>query len=100
MKNDPIETALAALDDIPLRTPEGQRQFAKALSGKSNLVAAKAARIIGDAQWIDLRDALATAFTRFLPHGPALDKGCKASVAIARTLFAFDHDDPELYLSG
>jgi hypothetical protein len=49
MKNDPIEKALAALDDIPLHTPEGRRQIEKALDSKSSLVAAKAARIAGDA---------------------------------------------------
>jgi HEAT repeat protein len=100
MKNDPVETALAALDDIPVRTPEGTKQFAKALAGKSNLVAAKAARIIGDAQWSDLKYELTTAFARFLRQGASLDKGCKATVAIARTLFAFDHDDTELFLGG
>lgn len=100
MKNDPIEKALAALDDIAVHTPEGRKQIAKALAGKSNLVAAKAARIVGDAQWIDLRDELANAFTRFLRQGVTLDKGCKATVAIARALFAFDYDNAELYLSG
>lgn len=100
MKIDPIEKALAALDDIPVHTPEGRKQIAKALAGKSNLVAAKAARIIGDAQWTDLKDELATAFSRFLRQGITLDKGCKATVAIARALFGFDCDDAELYLSG
>ena len=51
MKNDPIEAALAALDDVPLRTPEGLKQITKALAAKSNLVVAKAARIAGDSQW-------------------------------------------------
>src|SRR4051794_23936856 len=100
MKNDPVETALAALDDIPVRTPEGRKQIAKALAGKSNLVAAKAARIVGDAQWADLKEELATAFARFVRQGGSLDKGCKATVAIARALFAMDYDNAELYLTG
>ncbi|HWF09335.1 MAG TPA: hypothetical protein VG297_12785 [Bryobacteraceae bacterium] len=100
MKQDPVETALAALDDIPVRTLEGRKQIAKALAGKSNSVAAKAARIAGDAQWSDLKEELAAAFARFLRQGASLDKGCKASVAIARALFALDYDNAALYLSG
>src|SRR6185312_560450 len=100
MKNDPVERALAALDDIPVRTQEGAKQMAKALTGKSNLVAAKAARIAGNAEWSELRDDLIKAFARFVRQGAAMDKGCKATVAIARALFALDHDDAELYLIG
>ncbi|HEX4277592.1 MAG TPA: HEAT repeat domain-containing protein [Bryobacteraceae bacterium] len=100
MKVDPVQTALGALDDIPLRTPEGRTQILKALAGKSNLVAAKAARKIGDAQWAELKDDLVSAFSRFLRQGSALDKGCNATAAIARALFALDYDGPELYLSG
>ena len=47
MKNDPVESALARLDEIPLRTSEGKAAFAKALAAKSNLVVAKAARLLG-----------------------------------------------------
>lgn len=100
MKSDPVVTALAALDEVPLRTPDGRHQIAKALGGKSNLIAAKAARIAGDARWSDLQNELVKAFNRFLRQGSALDKGCKATVAIARALFAFDYDDAEFYLSG
>ena len=66
MKNDPIQSALGRLDEIPLRTPEGPKQIAKALASKSNLVAAKAARIAGEAQWAELTDELVAAFQRFL----------------------------------
>jgi len=41
MKNDPVQSAFAGLDDIPLRTPEGWKQIAKALASKFNVVAAK-----------------------------------------------------------
>jgi HEAT repeat protein len=98
MKNDPIETALAGLDEISVGTAEGRKQFEKALASKWNLVAAKAARIVGDAQWKDLTEDLAKAFGRFLARGG--DKGCAALTAIARALFALDYDEPELYLKG
>jgi HEAT repeat protein len=100
MKNDPVQSALAALDDVPLRTTEGLKQMAKALASKSNLVAAKAARISGDAQWAELTGELVTAFDRFLKRGSELDKGCVALNAIARALYALDYDGVELYLAG
>jgi len=100
MKNDPVQSALAALDDVPLRTPEGLKQMAKALASKSNLVAAKAARISGDAQWAEMTDELVTTFDRFLKRGSELDKGCVALNAIARALYSLDYDGVELYLAG
>jgi HEAT repeat protein len=100
MKNDPVETALAGLDNIPLRSPQGQQQMAKALASKSNLVAAKAARIAGDSQWTELTEELAAAFERFLKRGSERDKGCTALNAIARALYSLDYDGVELYRAG
>src|SRR5580658_5312848 len=100
MKNDPVQSALAALDEVPLRTTEGLKQMAKALASKSNLVAAKAARISGDAQWAELTGELVTAFDRFLKRGSELDKGCVALTAIARALYSLDYREAELFLSG
>lgn len=100
MKDDPILAALARLDEIPLHTPEGRKQMAKALAAKSNLVVAKAARIVGDAQWTELTTDLAAAFERFLNRGAEIDKGCAATKAIARALFHMDYDEPDLYLKG
>lgn len=100
MKNDPIQSALAALDEIPLRTFEGRQKMAKALASKSNLVVAKAARIAGEAQWVEVTEELVVAFQRFLKRGSELDKGCTALTAIARALFGFDYDEAELYLAG
>ncbi len=100
MKNDPIETALAALDDIPLHTAEGRKWIEKALDSKFNLVSAKAARIAGDAQWLEIAEKLATTFRRLLPGGAAADKGCAAKTAIARALHRLEYDDAELFLDG
>lgn len=100
MKNDPIQAALAALDDVPVHTPEAVKHFSKALAGKSNLVAAKAARIIGETQWTELTDELVKAFHRFVARGAETDKGCAALNAIARALYALDYDGAELYLAG
>jgi hypothetical protein len=100
MKNDPIETALARLDEIPLHTPEGKTAFTKALAAKSNLVIAKAARLIGNAQWIELNNEMANAFDRMIEKGAAVDKGCAAMIAIARALVQLEFDAPDLYLRG
>lgn len=100
MKNDPIQAALAGLDDVPVGTAEGVKHFAKVLAGKSNLVAAKAARIIGETQWTELTDELVKAFHRFVARGAETDKGCAALNAIARALYALDYDGAELYLAG
>ncbi len=100
MKNDPIQSALGALDDVPLRTPDGLKQLTKALAAKSNLVVAKAARIAGESQWMELSPELVKAFERFLKAGASGDKGCAALTAIARALFSLDYDGADLYLAG
>ena len=100
MKDDPIVSALARLDDIPLDTPEGKAEFTKALAAKSNLVVAKAARLAGSAHWADLAPAMESAFDRMIAKGAAVDKACAAMIAIARALIVLEHDAPELYLRG
>ncbi len=100
MKNDPIESALARLDEIPVHTPEGKAAFTKALAAKSNLIIAKAARLIGNAQWIDLNNEMASAFGRMIEKGAALDKACAAMIAIARALVQIEYDEPDLFLRG
>ncbi len=100
MKNDPIESALARLDEIPLHTPAGKAEFAKTLTAKSNLIVAKAARLIGAAHWIDLNDQMAAAFSRMLAKGATLDKACAATIAIARSLVELEYDAPDLFLQG
>ncbi len=100
MRPDPTQAALARLDDILLHTPEGRSAFVKALSAKSNLVVAKAARIIGNAQWLELRDELTTVANQLIDRGGEGDKGCTALLATCRALVAMDHDVPDLYLRG
>lgn len=92
MKNDPVEAALARLDNADIQ------EFAKALSGKSSIVAAKAARLLAANHQSDLNEELAAAFHRFLTKTP--DKACGATTAIARALVQLDYDDAELFLKG
>jgi HEAT repeat protein len=91
MKNDPI---LTAIEKLSADDPAG---LAKALAHKSNLVAAKAARLIGDHLLPNFIPPLSTAFERFLRKD---DKGCVALMALARTLVTLDCDDAELFRKG
>lgn len=100
MKNDPIEAALALLDEIPLHTPEGAVQFRNALTGKSNLVIAKVARLIGNALWLEVTADLAVALQRLLNRPPGADKGCSAKTALARALHQLEYDGAEVFLAG
>ncbi len=100
MKNDPIEAALAQLDDVAFRTPAGKAAFTKALNAKSNLIVAKAARLIGNAQWIEFNPEMVAAFNRMIAKGASIDKACAAMIAIARALVQSDYDAPDLYLRG
>ncbi|HEY4087605.1 MAG TPA: HEAT repeat domain-containing protein [Bryobacteraceae bacterium] len=100
MKNDPILSAIARLDEIPLDSPEAKAEFTKALAAKSNLVVAKAARLAGNAHWADLAPAMESAFDRMMAKGALIDKACAAMIAIARALIALEHDTAELYLRG
>jgi HEAT repeat protein len=91
MKNDPI---LAALERLSAADPAG---LGKALDSKSNLVAAKAARLIGEGLHLEFVPQLSRAFLRFLEKG---DKGCDALTAIGRALVLLDCDDAELWRKG
>jgi hypothetical protein len=99
MKNDPIEGAIARLDTVAAHSSEGVLQLRKALESKYSLVAAKAARIAGDALILELAEPLASAFARFVAK-PEIDKGCLALTALARALVNLDHDDADLYRRG
>jgi HEAT repeat protein len=91
MKNDPILAALEKLNDADAAG------LAKGLAAKSNLVAAKAAKIAGERLLSELIPQLSAAFLRFLVKD---DKGCAALMAIARTLVTLDCDDADLYRKG
>jgi hypothetical protein len=93
LKNDPIQAALAKLD-------EPDADLAKALLSKYSLVSAKAARLIGDRERRDLAENVASAFAKLLEAPAASDKGCSAKIAMARALNRLEYDDAELFLKG
>jgi HEAT repeat protein len=91
MKNDPI---LTAIERLSIADAAGLR---RGLESKSNLVAAKAAKLVGELLDHEFVLPLAAAFDRFLARG---DKGCTALTAIARTLVTLECDDAELFRKG
>jgi hypothetical protein len=91
MKNDPILAAIEKLSDADTAG------LAKGLAAKSNLVAAKAARIAGERLLGELIPQLSAAFDRFLQKD---DRGCTALMAIGRSLVTLDCDDADLYRRG
>jgi len=95
-----IEKALAALDDIPCARRRAASKSKKRSIRKTNLVVAKAARIAGDAQWLEIVPKLVTTFQRLLPGSVSADKGCSAKTAIARALNKLEYDGAELFVSG
>lgn len=68
--------------------------------GRTSLVAARAARIVGDAELTELEPSLLEAFARFFDAPARSDKGCAARMAIARAACQLGTDCETLFLRG
>ncbi len=90
---------LSAFENGPV-TPEHLKSLKKAVEGADNIVAAKAARIVGKLEITELAGPLADAFYRFLKDPVKKDKGCIAKEAIAEALDAVGYDDGDLFSFG
>lgn len=101
-KPDPIEQALDRLSALRSgSSPEAAAQeIKKALSSKSNLVVAKAAKIAGELRSAASVHDLVAAFDRLMTDAARLDKGCAAVTEIAGALYEMDYLEPEVYLRG
>ncbi|HMC63710.1 MAG TPA: HEAT repeat domain-containing protein [Gemmataceae bacterium] len=75
-------------------------ELRKFLGDSSNLVAAEAAAIIGDANLADLAPEMTAAFDRFMVDPGVADKLCRAKIAIVEALNKIDYDRPEIFLRG
>jgi HEAT repeat protein len=81
-------------------SPEGWAEVAQALKSKMNLVAAKAARIVGEwgeSQAAELTSELAAAFDRFMVKPETSDKRCAAKIEILKTLCKLEHPSPAIF---
>jgi hypothetical protein len=89
---------LEALRDAPPEAAEPE--LAKALNLRNNFLVAKAAALTLHHRLTGLTSNLAASFPRFLENGAKSDPQCWAKNALAKTLAAFEYQEPELFLTG
>jgi HEAT repeat protein len=77
---------------------EAIAELSKALSGKSNVLAAAAANALGVLGARTLAPQLVSTFPRFMADGA--DKGCLAKTAIVKALVAMEVEDEPTFLAG
>jgi HEAT repeat protein len=100
-KSDPIEAALHAIAQLRDASPEQAAEELPAyLRNRSNLVAAKAAKLTGELRLGKLAPELLAAFERFMKDPAKLDKRCAAVTEIVSALYEMDHVEPDVYLRG
>jgi hypothetical protein len=97
-----VEEELGKLNRLRDLTPDSHTLTAlrKALGDRVNLVAAKAAQVIGDMRITTLAPDLASALARLFERGADADPQCWAKNAIAKALIALDHDESATFLTG
>ncbi|MGB7157939.1 MAG: HEAT repeat domain-containing protein [Tepidisphaeraceae bacterium] len=95
----PIEEQVLALNKVRAdpKSDATRDVLKKALSGKSNLLAGKAAELASELQLALLLPDLHKSFSRFFDDP---DKGCVAKTSIARAMEALDGNDEALFLRG
>jgi HEAT repeat protein len=92
--------ALSALKNEPARQDLDEK-LAQAMRSKINLIAARAAAIIGQLRRTVLVDEMIAAFERFLTDSKYPDRGCTALTAIAKTLYELGESRGEaVFLRG
>lgn len=91
--------ALSRLRENP-EAPEARAELGRYLADKSNLVAAKAAKLVGEFEIQDLEPQLVAAFKRFLKNPAVTDKGCSAKTEVVRALEALGAAEAEVFLAG
>lgn len=96
-----FDAELAALEALRDASPESaQPELTKALSLRNNLLVAKAATVALHHRLTGLTPELAAAFLRFLDSPAKADPQCWAKNALAKTLAAFEYQEPGLFLRG
>jgi HEAT repeat protein len=70
------------------------------LAHKSNLVVAKAAKLVAEFELQDMGRQLVEAFHRFMKNPATTDRGCAAKTEIVRALEALGASEEEVFLAG
>jgi HEAT repeat protein len=99
-KTDPIEQALNAIGELRHagRAEETPEQLRAYLKNRSNLVVAKAAKVVGELKLSELVPDLVVAFDRMWVNPAKLDKRCAAITEIVSALYELDYVEPDVYL--
>jgi HEAT repeat protein len=97
-----VEAALSRLSTLRAasKSPEVIAELRKALSNKSNLVAAKAASVAEHLQASELTEELAAMFRRFMENPAKADTGCVAKTAAVSALYQFAAPVADVYVAG
>ena len=96
-----FDAELAALEALRDAAPEAvEPELAKAFNLRNNFLVSKAAAVTLHHRLTGLTPNLAAAFPRFLEDGAKSDPQCWAKNALAKTLAAFEYQEPELFLTG
>ncbi len=90
---------LEAVRSEPASASTGAR-LTKALQGRNNYLAAKAAKLAAELERKDLSAGLIAAFDRFLIDPVKSDPQCWAKTAIVKALKTLEQDAPEVFLRG
>jgi hypothetical protein len=101
-KLDPIEQALEKLSFLRSAPPgsELENELRAFLRNRSNLVAAKAAKIAGERRLTALVPDIVAAFHKRMADPQRLDKRCAAVTEIIVALYEMDYCEPEVYRKG
>ena len=98
-KTEDCLDALSRLRENPA-APGVRTELGGYLANKSNLVVAKAAKIVAEFELHDLEPQLVSAFHRFMTNPTVTDKGCAAKTEIVRALEALGAAEAEVFLAG
>lgn len=102
-----VEAQLQELDALGAALPdaEARAEVRRYLGNRSNVVVARAAKLLVDATHTDAPDPaaeaeLTEAFHRFLANPVKTDPGCMAKLAVVEALRALDRPDPGVFRVG
>ena len=90
---------LRELEKTPL-SEDVIAEIRKTLSGKNNVLVARAAQVAERRNILDLIPELVKAFGRFMNNPIKTDKGCLAKNAIVEALDSLGYDGKDIFLQG